>query len=242
MARVPIRRPPGLLRQASVAAALAVLVLGVAVAGNLASRPGTPPATLPGAAAAAALFRGIPQQGTTLGRADAPLTLAIYVDPQCPYCGDWDRLAFPALVARYVRLGTLRAEFRGLAFVGPDSERGLRALLAAGEQNRLFEAQSLLFSNQGVENSGWLSDAFVSSLAASVRQLDVARLKDAVQSPSVDAAIAAIAAQQSADGVDSTPTILVGPTGGTLTRIDLSSLDAPGTIPAIEQAIAELPG
>ena len=221
-------------------AAVALVVLAVAVGGNLASRPGPAPARLAGADAAAALFSGIPQKGTALGRPDAPLTLAIYVDPQCPYCAEWDRQTLPAIVRRYVRQGTLRAEFRGLSFVGPDSERGLRALLAAGEQHRLFEAQALLFANQGVENSGWLSDAFVDSLADSLPGLDKARLNADLHSATVDTAITAAVEQQRADGVEGTPTILVGPTGGPLSPIVLRSLDPQGTIPAIEQAMEQV--
>jgi protein-disulfide isomerase len=116
----------------------------------------------------------------------------------------------------------------------------LRALLAAGEQHRLFEAQALLFANQGVENSGWLSDAFVASLADSLPGLDKARLNADLHSAAVDTAIMAAVEQQSADGVNSTPTILVGPTGGQLSPIVLRSLDPQGTIPAIERAMEQV--
>jgi len=47
--------------------------------------------------------------------------------------------------------------------------------------------------------------------------------------------------QQRADEVSGTPTLLIGPTGDTLSPINLRSLDPQGTIPAIEQALAELP-
>jgi protein-disulfide isomerase len=240
VAALPRRHTPRLLGQVAAVAVVALAVLTVAVAGNLASRPGPAPAALVGVAEATALFRGIPQHGTVLGRAEAPLTLAIYVDPQCPYCGDWDRQVLPTIVERYVRPGTLRAEFRGLAFVGPDSERGLRALLAAGEQQRLFQAQTLLYTNQGVENSGWLSERFVASLVASLPGLDTVRLNADMYSTAVDTAIRAAAAQQRADGVIGTPTLLIGPTGGMLTPIKLRSLDPQGTIPAIDHALAEL--
>jgi protein-disulfide isomerase len=236
----PVRRAPKPLRQAAAVAVVALAVCAAGIAGNLVSRPGPAPPKLAGAAEAAALFRGIPQERTALGRPDAPLTLAIYVDPQCPYCGVWDRQALPAIVERYIRPGTLRAEYRGLAFVGPDSERGLRALLAAGEQHRLFQAETLLYANQGVENSGWLSESFVASLAASLPGLDASRLTTDLHSAAVDTAIRTAVAQQHVDGVKGTPTLLVGPTGGILTPVELRSLEPQGTIPAIDQALAEL--
>src|SRR3954470_8183912 len=136
-----------------------------------------PASALPQASAATAVFDGIQQSGTTIGAASAPVTLAVYADPQCPYCRVWDTQTMPVLVRRFVRPGKLRIEFRGLDFVGPDSERGLRALLAAGAQHKLFQAAQLLYLYQGTENTGWLSDRFVSSLAASLPGLDVGALR-----------------------------------------------------------------
>ena len=94
----------------------------------------TPPAAE--LAGEAGLLRGIPQQGTALGSPDAPVTLVEYADLQCPYCAQWARDAFPELVRDYVRTGRVRIVFRGLAFLGPDSDAALRAALAAGQQRR----------------------------------------------------------------------------------------------------------
>ena len=82
-------------------------------------------------AAGATLLGGIPQHGTTLGNASAPVTLVEFADPQCPYCGLWERNALPDVIDHYVRTGKVRIVFNGLAFVGPDSETALRTALAA---------------------------------------------------------------------------------------------------------------
>src|ERR687895_662573 len=76
--------------------------------------------------------------------AAAPVTLVEFVDLQCPYCREFAVDAFPALVEKYVRTGKVRIELRGLAFLGPDSERGLRAGFAAGRQGRMFDLMELL--------------------------------------------------------------------------------------------------
>jgi protein-disulfide isomerase len=223
-----------LLAAAGGVALLAVAVLVIVRPG---SGDATPASALPEASAATAVFAGIPQSGTTIGKASAPVTLAVYADPQCPYCRAWDTDTLPVLVRSFVRPGKLRIEFRGLDFVGPDSERGLRALLAAGNRHKLFQAAALLYLYQGTENTGWLSDRFVASLATSLG-IDQSALHADMRSSAVSDAIRQSAAQAKQDGVIGTPTVLVGPTGGTLTNIRLQRVDPQGTVPAVEHALA----
>jgi protein-disulfide isomerase len=77
-----------------------------------------------------ALLDGVPQNGTVFGEDDAPVTLVEYADLQCPFCAEWALRTFPELVTDYVREGQLRIEFRGLSFIGPESEDALRTALA----------------------------------------------------------------------------------------------------------------
>ena len=105
-----------------------------------------------------ALFKGIPQSGTTLGRATAPVTMTEFIDPQCPYCREFETTVLPSIVKNYVRTGKLRIQMEPWAFIGPDSIRGQAAELAAAEQNRAFNYAELLYDNQGIENTGWLND------------------------------------------------------------------------------------
>src|SRR6185437_1323708 len=94
-----------------------------------------------------------------LGSPQAPVTMIVYVDLQCPFCAQFEIGAMPTLVARYVRADKLRVELRPIAFIGPDSERGRLAVIAAAEQGKLFNLAALLYANQGAENADWLSDA-----------------------------------------------------------------------------------
>lgn len=231
------RRTPRPRTQFAAAATVALAIAALAVVGNLSSRPAPPPATLAGAAQVTTLLQGIPQHGHSLGRADAPLTLAVYVDPQCPYCAVWDTRTMPTIVDRYVRPGRLKIEFRGLAFLGADSLRGLRALQAAGLQNRLFQTEMLLYANQGTENSGWLSERFVAQLAASFPTIDAARFAADRSGSAVDTAIATAQAQADAAGLNGTPSLYLGASGGPLEKLDLQALDPSGTTPAIDAAL-----
>jgi len=132
-----------------------------------------------------ARLRGIPQQGTVLGRPDAPVTLVEYADLQCPYCGVWARETLPQLVREYVRTGKVKLVFRGLAFVGPDSATGLTTALAAANQGRLWQVVDLVYANQGEENSGWLDDELLRSIGGQLPGLDVDRSRgNAARRPS----------------------------------------------------------
>src|SRR5207249_2191796 len=115
-------------------------------------------AQLAGVADNFTLLSGIPQHGNALGSPKAGVTLIEYADLQCPYCGEFARNALPSLIQDYVRTGKVRLVFRGLAFVGPESDAALRASFAAGRQDRLWSFVHLLYTNQGAENSGWVTD------------------------------------------------------------------------------------
>ena len=121
-----------------------------------------------------------------LGSPSAPVTLVEYVDLQCPYCQQFETQSMPTVIERYVRTGKLKVEARILAFIGPDSQRGRAAAIAAAKQNRMFNFVQLLYDNQAGENSGWLSDDMVRSAAASVPGMDVAQLQSDSGTSAVD--------------------------------------------------------
>ena len=151
------RASPKVLLAAAALLVLASIGIGVAVAVSGGSsrstadlpRRGSLVNALPGAGGVHRLFAGIPQRGNELGRSSAPVTLVEYIDPQCPYCREFVATALPRLVTRYVRSGKLRIEARPIAILGPDSLRGNRAIVAAGQQGRLFNVAELLYFNQG---------------------------------------------------------------------------------------------
>jgi protein-disulfide isomerase len=221
----------------SVVAAIAIAVgLGVvlAAAGETKSDP-TQGSTLPNAAEAAALFAGIPQQGTVLGRVNAPVTVVEFVDLQCPFCREFAVESMPTLVEKHIRSGKARLDIRGLVFLGPDSERGMRAAFAASRQNRMFELMELLYYNQRAENSGWLSQDLIEAGARSFPGLDVARLVDDMDSGAVSELLSEHADEAELREVSATPTVFVGPTGGKLTKVPI---EGPTDVAAVERAIA----
>lgn len=229
----------GLLRTRTLVAVGAGLLAAAALIGaSLVTRTteSGPPEALLGSAETAKLLAGIPQRGTVLGKPDAPVTLAEYADLQCPYCAIWTQSALPDLVRDYVRPGRVRIEFRGLAFIGAESQLGLEAALAAGRQGRLWHVVDLLFLNQGAENSGWLTERTLERVGASVPGLDTTRMLD--ERDEVGPQIEAAQTAATAAGISATPSFVVGPTGGRLHRVEVDSLDAEALRPALDAALA----
>ena len=69
------------------------------------------------------------------------------------------------MVEDYVRGGKAKLISEPLTFLGPDSVAAARAALAAGKQGRCWPNYSLLFENQGEENSGYVTSDFLEGLA-----------------------------------------------------------------------------
>jgi protein-disulfide isomerase len=193
---------------------------------------------LPGAARVTAMYRGIAQERNVLGSPKAPVTMLEYVDLQCPYCRSFEIEAMPQLVEKYVRTGKLKVEQRLLAFIGPDSVRGRNAAIAAGDQSALFNLTELLYSHQGTENTGWLSDDLVAAAAASIPGFEVPALLAAQDSSATPAQATEFDAMAKADSVGSTPTILVGRTGEKPRLVTLAdAADGAPVAAAIEAAL-----
>ena len=196
-----------------VAALIAASVLisggddGDSAATTAATATTTATGTTPGATVdpALALVAGIPQHGTVLGRSGPTVRLLQFEDLQCPICKRYTDDAFPAVVNEYVRTGRIKVDFRGLAFLGPDSLKALKIAIAAGLQNKLWQVVGLFYENQGAENSGWVSDSLVDEILDQVPGLDAAKVKVDAKSPKVANQIAAVQAEATKLQVQGTP-------------------------------------
>jgi protein-disulfide isomerase len=174
----------------------------------------------------------IPQSGLSLGSPNAPVTIVEFADLQCPFCAEYHHNVLPSILDRYVRTGRVRLELRLLRFLGPDSDRLARTALAASAQNRMWQFVGLAYDRQGRENSGYATNEFIDRLA---RDAGLTR---------VDAGAAAERQVRGNErlaktaGIDSTPSFLIGPTGGTLHRFQPSELTPGAFIPAIDEELA----
>jgi protein-disulfide isomerase len=211
-------------------AGLAVIVVLVAVVvagsgGGSSSQKNTTPA------AAESALKGIPQSGIALGSPKAPVTMVEFADLQCPFCAQYQRDVFPTLLNRYIRTGKLRVELHLLRFIGPDSDRLARVAAAASQQNRMFQFVDLAYARQGAENSGYATQQFIDKLAADAGLKQTSAGSAANQQVSQSERIAKTL------GINSTPSFLIGPTGGPFQRLEPSQLTPGAFIPAIQQEL-----
>ena len=124
----------------------------------------------------------------------------------------------------YVRTGKVKLVYRGINIIGPNSEYGLRANYAAGEQNRLWQMSDELYARQGAENSGWIDDATIASAAkaagVNVNSLSAAFLTAPVTTMWKNAETAA-----RKYAVAGTPTFVVQAPPALPTQLQLTALD-----------------
>lgn len=222
---VAVSRNRLLLLAGAVGVAAIVVVVVILVGAGSDSKSNNAVSTASAAAPREKPFlAGVPQHGDTLGAADAPATLRIYEDPQCPFCRDWALGTLPSVVADYVRPGRLKLVYHGVQIVGPNSQPGLRAIYAAGRQNKLWNLTDALYRRQGAENSGWITPALISEAAASVGA-NGAAIRATAPTAAVTAQLTAAARQASVDRVQGTPTFVLQRPPSLPQQLNLTALD-----------------
>jgi protein-disulfide isomerase len=164
-----------------------------------------------------ALLAGLPQSGNALGLPTAPVTLDYFGDLECPFCRDFTLRALPSIVQRWVRSGQLRGEYRALetATREPDVFVAQQvAALAAGRQSKAWDFIETFYRDQGEEGSGYVTDAFLQSIATRVGGLDIAQWARDRADPALASQIADDERAAASAGLKGTPSFLIGRTGG----------------------------
>jgi protein-disulfide isomerase len=183
---------------------------------------------------------GIPQSGNTLGSPKAPVTLVYYGDLQCPICKDFTLGALPTLIQNYVRTGKLRIEYRNLetATREPETFKTQQvAALAAGKQNKGWYYIELFYNQQGQEDSEYVTEQYLRTLAEQTPGLNLANWTAARNEPTFTNAITSDAQAANNAGFTGTPSFQIGKTGGPVQKLEYSSLTDPS---AFESAINKL--
>ena len=202
-----------LVQYGSAAAFLAVCIVVVLViisqSGGGSSGSGTEDAAL-----VKQQLRGIPQHGTVLGDPKAKVTVIEYADLQCPVCQAFSTETAPDLISQVVRKNTATYDLRQYTIIGPDSAVAAKAALAAGEQGRYWNFVELFYRNQGTENSGYVTDDFLTNVAKGAGVPDLDKWNQDRQSPKWDAALSKVQSETQSLGINSTPTFVVEGPGG----------------------------
>jgi protein-disulfide isomerase len=150
----------------------------------------------------------IPQQGSTLGSPDAPLTIVEYSDFLCPYCRTAALEIIPQIDEEYIATGKVKLVFKHLVVHGEKAEMAAGAAECAGEQNAFWQYHDTLFLNaESVTFNSENLKRFAQGLG-----LDTESFGTCLDSKSYVDKLAADAAEARRRGVNSTPTFFVGQT------------------------------
>lgn len=154
-----------------------------------------------------------PTNPRALGKADAPVTVEVWSDFQCPACDAFATTIEPDLIAQYVATGKARLVYRDFAFIdkgAADGESHQAAAAARCVGDKFWPFHDYLFENQNPkgENLGTFSAAFLASIADAVGA-DRTAYDACMANGAADmvTAVKAETAQGTAAGVNQTPTI-----------------------------------
>ncbi len=161
------------------------------------------------------------------GSVDAPLTIYLFEDYQCPHCrnfelaGGWDDLK-----TTWVDTGDVRVVFKDLAFLGDDSWTAAEASECVWEQDpdEWLDWKHAVFVAQGPERSGWASEENLIAITEEWGKTDMATFTDCLTSGRMRAEVEADVDEAREAGVNSTPTLVVG--GSRLNANDRAAVDA----------------
>jgi protein-disulfide isomerase len=137
------------------------------------------------------------------------VTLVIWGDFQCPFCGRFARLTEPRLIADYVDRAQLRIVYRDWVFIGVESVAAAVAARCAADQNRFWLFHDYLLWNQGAENAGGFSDERLDAMATAVGLDLTAFHLCTLDTSRIDAVKRETEAGTQA-GIGMTPTLVVG--------------------------------
>ncbi len=215
-------------------AVVAVVVVIIAGSGS-GSGKGGDPTQIVEAGPVDALLAKSPQQRLTIGQADAPVHLFEYGDLQCPYCKAFSEAEIPAAIEGPVDAGEAKITFRNLLIIGRDSLPAGAAAIAAGEQGRGWNYIETFYRNQGAENSGYVTEAFLEAVARAAGVKDTATWNKRRKSKAVrEEATKTTESAEGKLGFHATPSFAIeGP------RTDgLELLGTPESTEQLEEAIA----
>jgi protein-disulfide isomerase len=241
------QRRKRLIQLGSVAAAVIVIiaVILVATSGGGSDETKLPPTKgsvtqVPAVKEVSSLIGGIPQKGNTLGSPSAPVTMQYFGDLECPICKDFTLGALKPLVEKYVRAGKLRIEYRNLqtATREPETFRNQQiAAMAAGKQNKAWYYIELFYHQQGQEDSGYVTEKYLQTLAQQVPGLNLATWTADRGNGEFTNTITSDAQLANNSGFTGTPSFLIGKTGEQSKKFEYSSLSDPSSF---ESAINDL--
>ncbi len=111
-----------------------------------------------------------------LGDPEAPVTVFVFSDYQCPFCGKFFKETESLIRENYVETGKAKMVFKDLAFVGPESTLAAQAAECARDQQKYWAFHDALFNIEvnefetlgNNENNGNLNEETFKNIASNL--------------------------------------------------------------------------
>jgi protein-disulfide isomerase len=151
--------------------------------------------------------------GLSLGDPNAPVSIDVYADFQCPACKNFSEDVEPRIIDQYVASGDVFYTFRHFPFlddneIRKESDQAANASMCAAAQERFWDYHAILFANWNGENQNAFSDKRLVAFAESLG-LDMSAFNDCFEANTYQADIEADIAAGRMKGVQGTPSIFV---------------------------------
>jgi protein-disulfide isomerase len=166
--------------------------------------------------------------GRAMGDPNAPVTIEVFEDFQCPACKSFSETIEPQVADAYIATGIVYYIFRHFPFLDDraprnESDQAASASMCAGDENRFWDYHDLLFANWDGENQGAFNNKRLVAFAEALG-LEMAAFNSCFDGKLHEEEINAEFLLGRDSGVTGTPAVLVN--GRILT---------PGFVPSFEQ-------
>jgi protein-disulfide isomerase len=145
--------------------------------------------------------------GLECGQANAPVTIEVYADFQCPYCARAD-VTLQQLAPKYIDTGKARLIFRNMPIIGPESVLAAQAGECVADQNKFWTYADYLYTHQANENSGALSSGNLKEIAVRLG-LDPGTFNTCLDSGKYSTKVQQEMTEGQQRGVQGTPTFFI---------------------------------
>jgi len=144
------------------------------------------------------------------GNASAKINIIEFGDYQCPVCRAFFSQTEPQVLQNYVDNRKAKFYFMDFAFLGPDSITLAEGAWCANDQNLYYAYHDYIYSNQGIENTGWASPGKVKTFAANIQGIDVQKFSACLDNQTYQSRVQQLYQVATSSSVTGTPTFFIG--------------------------------
>jgi len=152
--------------------------------------------------------------GLSLGEANAPATIEVFEDFQCPACKSFTESIETLVVQNLISTGKARYVFHNYPFLdgngvgSGESDQAANAAMCANEQDKFWDMHSIIYANWTGEKQGNLSNRRLQAMAESIG-LDMAAFNGCFNANKYKSDIQTDFDKGQEMGVTGTPTVFV---------------------------------